>query len=149
MSLRIKGVTFGNGTPRICVPITGKSKAEIIRQSRMTAESHPDLVEWRSDFYEDVLEGDSAMQMLKILSDIFPEIPLIFTFRSAGEGGNKEISNKAYKELCTAAAEQDHADLIDLEVYREGLDACDLISRIHHLNGKVVASNHNFHLTFK
>lgn len=149
MSLRIKSITLGDGIPRICVPITGKSREEILSQSEIIARSQPDLVEWRSDYYEDVLKGESALQILESLSGIFWGIPVIFTFRSVEEGGNKEISVWEYQKLNIAVAQQAKADLIDVEVYRKDFNACSMIRQIHHLNGKVVGSNHNFQITYE
>lgn len=147
MVLQVKKLQIGEGAPKICVPITGVSREEILEQSRNIARSGPDLVEWRCDYYRDILKEGCALCMLELLSDIFKEIPILFTFRSSTEGGNCEISPETYEALNLAAADQGIADLIDVEAYRDGLDAKGLIKKLHQRGGKVVASNHHFDAT--
>ena len=55
MSLQVKNLIIGEGIPKICVPITGVSKKEILTQAKQAFEAGPDLVEWRADFYECLL----------------------------------------------------------------------------------------------
>lgn len=147
MGLQVKKLRIGEGVPKICVPVTGVSREEILEQSTSIARSAPDLVEWRCDYYRDILKEGCCLRMLELLSDIFKEIPILFTFRSSMEGGNCEISPEAYEALNLAVADQGIADLIDVEVYRDGLDAKDLLKKIHQRGGKVVASNHHFDTT--
>jgi len=47
---------FGEGRPKICVPITGRTREEIaLRMAELKAEK-PDLAEWRADWYEEVFD---------------------------------------------------------------------------------------------
>ncbi len=48
MSLQVKNLIIGEGIPKICVPITGVSKKEILTQAKQAFEAGPDLVEWRA-----------------------------------------------------------------------------------------------------
>lgn len=147
MSLQVKELVIGEGLPKICVPITGLTKEEILDQGRRIAAAGPDLVEWRGDFYEEILTAGKAEEMLEALSDILGEIPILFTFRTAGEGGNREISTEEYRGLNLVVADQNLAALIDVEVYKEGLDPEELIEEVHQRGGMVVASNHHFDQT--
>lgn len=48
--VEIKNVRIGEGVPKICVPITAGTKAEIL-SSVLELKGHPfDLIEWRADF---------------------------------------------------------------------------------------------------
>ena len=147
MSLQVKNLIIGEGIPKICVPITGVSKKEILTQAKQVFEAGPDLVEWRADFYEDIFEEGKPEEVLDELSAVLGEIPILFTFRSSGEGGNREISTKAYEKLNISVAEQRIASFIDVEVYMNKLDAGSLIEAIHQKHGLVIASNHHFDKT--
>lgn len=147
MSLQVKELEIGKGLPKICVPITGLTKEEILNQGRRITAAGPDLVEWRADFYKEILTAGKVEEMLETLSDILGEIPILFTFRTAGEGGNREISTEEYCGLNLAVADQNLATLIDVEVYKEGLEPEEFIEKVHQRGGMVVASNHHFDQT--
>lgn len=147
MSLQVKNLIIGEGIPKICVPVTGVTKEEILAQAQQVFEAGPDLVEWRADFYEDIFETGKPEEVLDDLSAVLGDLPILFTFRSSGEGGNREISAKAYEKLNISVAEQQIASLVDVEVYMNKLDAGSLIDTIHQKHGIVVASNHHFDKT--
>lgn len=147
MSLQVKNIVLGEGTPKICVPITGKSQEEILSQAEKIIKTCPDLVEWRADFYDEILTEGKAEKVLDDLQEILGETPILFTFRTAAEGGNQEILVEEYTKLLLKAARQGTASLIDVEVYKEDLDAEALIDAIHRNRGLVVASNHHFDQT--
>ena len=79
-----------------------------------------------------------------MLRSILGETPLLFTFRSAREGGEKELSLESYATLLESVAKTGFVDLIDVEVF-SGDDAVKNIIQTAHAHGvKVIASNHDF-----
>ena len=54
--IEIKGIKIGEGMPKICVPIVGETKEEILIQAKEISGGPVDLVEWRVDWYKDCLE---------------------------------------------------------------------------------------------
>ncbi|ENY6952431.1 type I 3-dehydroquinate dehydratase, partial [Shigella flexneri] len=60
---------------------------------------------------------ESVMAAAKILRETMPEKPLLFTFRSAKEGGEQAISTEAYIALNRAAIDSGLVDMIDLELF--------------------------------
>lgn len=147
MEIRKGNLVLGDGIPKICVPLTGKSRRELLEQAVRAAAFAPDLLEWRADFYEDVLKKGAAADMLRELSEAAGEIPLLFTFRSSGEGGARGIEAQSYEALLGSAVRSGRGQLVDVEVFMEGLDAEGLIQRLHAAGGIVVASNHHFDAT--
>lgn len=148
----IKAVTLnrtvlGEGTPKICVPVVGRSREEICRQAEPVAAAEPDLVEWRVDFYEDILNPAEAEKTLCMLNEILGDIPVLFTFRSSLEGGEKFITAEDYHQLNCWAAAQTGISMVDVEGRREDLDAKALVAEIHKTGTPVVVSNHFFHET--
>ena len=48
----VKNVKIGEGVPKICVPIVGRTKDEIIEEAKGLEAIPKDLVEWRVDCSE-------------------------------------------------------------------------------------------------
>lgn len=144
--LKLKQVVLGEGRPKICVPLTGKTREVLCAQAENAAATNADLVEWRVDYYEAWQDNE---QVLAVLADIVRHLagkPLIFTFRTAGEGGEASISHLQYLSLNLLAAESGLTDLIDVELcFHE--EVPELVETIHQAGGKVILSNHEFHST--
>ena len=146
-SIKIKKVKIGEGIPKICVPITGTNLDEIITQIEKIVAKGPDLVEWRADFFDEVMHFEAVEQALCEIVERLSAIPLIFTFRTKAEGGEKEISIVEYIDLNMQVATTGLADLIDLELLTCGECMDELIEEIQYAGKKVIASYHNFEQT--
>ncbi|MDO4491466.1 MAG: type I 3-dehydroquinate dehydratase [Lachnospiraceae bacterium] len=146
-TVTLNHTVLGDGTPKICVPVVGRTREEICSQAAEIAAVEPDLVEWRVDYYEDIFVPEKAEKTLRDLTEILKEIPVLFTFRSSLEGGEKEITAQAYAELNIWAASQQGVALVDVEGRRADLDSRALVAAIHEAGTPVVVSNHFFHET--
>ncbi|MBO5303177.1 MAG: type I 3-dehydroquinate dehydratase [Lachnospiraceae bacterium] len=146
-TIHVKNITIGEGIPKICVSIIGKTREEILKQAEALLYSKADIVEWRVDWYEQAEVIEEVLQTAKELSAVFKEMPWIFTFRTAKEGGEKEISTQAYKALNEAIIKSRTADFVDVEVFMEEEMAKELIKTAHENDTKIVASNHDFSKT--
>ena len=90
---------------------------------------------------------DKVEDVLKDLRPALGDTPILFTFRTSKEGGEKAIDTDAYAKLNIQAAQTGMVDLIDVEVFT-GDDIVKEIIEGAHANGvKVVASNHDFDKT--
>ena len=49
--LTVRGLTLGDGVPKICVPITAADEGELKQQIGRILETPCDMVEWRADFW--------------------------------------------------------------------------------------------------
>lgn len=145
--VRIRGVAIGEGMPKICVPITGRTREEIGKMAETINELSADVVEWRADWYEDVSDRGMVLDVLRELRSVLGETPLLFTFRTKQEGGEKAIAETEYVKLNQTVAESGLADLIDVEVFTGENIVRELIEKIHDSGGKVVGSNHDFQKT--
>ena len=145
--IMIRGVAIGEGIPKICVPIVGKTREEIIKAAEEIRTLPVDVVEWRADWYEEIFEADVVLDILQELRRILGELPLLFTFRTKKEGGEKEIDEKNYRTLNQLAAESGLADLIDVEVFSGDEVVNDLVRTAHENEVKVIGSNHDFEKT--
>ena len=146
-TVKVRNIEIGAGIPKICVPIVGVTKEEIIAEAK-TFDSIPvDVVEWRVDWFENVFEFDKVEDVLKDLREALGETPILFTFRTSKEGGEKAIEPEPYKELNIQAAKSGYVDLVDVEVFTGDEIVKESIENAHACGGKVVASNHDFDKT--
>ena len=143
----VRNVKIGEGIPKIIVPIVGVTKDDIIGEAR-TFDSIPvDVVEWRVDWYEDVFDTEKVKETAAALREALGDIPLLFTFRTSKEGGEKAIEATDYAALNKAVAASGSVDMIDVEVFTGDEIVKDIIDSAHASGVKVVASNHDFFKT--
>ncbi len=140
----VRNMKIGNGIPKICVPIVGDVKKEIYRQAEQIRKTSADLVEWRADWFESVFDASSLKGVLGGLREILGDIPLLFTFRSAREGGERQIDKRDYVSLNLTAIETGCIDLLDVELSCEETVLKQLIAAAHNASVKVIISNHDF-----
>lgn len=143
----VRNIKIGEGIPKICVPIVGVTKEEIIKEAKTFYAIPVDVVEWRVDWFEHVFETDKVKEVLAELREALKEIPILFTFRTSKEGGERAIEPEAYKKLNIAAAESGCVDLVDVEAFTGDEVVKEIIEAVHQHGVKVVASNHDFDKT--
>lgn len=142
--IQLGSLTIGDGMPKICVPITGRTKEDIIRQAEGIRAAGADLAEWRADYFENVENLQDVTAALSTVHAILCDIPLLFTFRTRQEGGVLDISTKDYVNINASVAETGLADAVDVEIFREKGAVQKLIRKIHQNGCVVVGSNHHF-----
>ncbi|MBR3645477.1 MAG: type I 3-dehydroquinate dehydratase [Lachnospiraceae bacterium] len=144
--IKVGNLVLGEGRAKICVPVMGANYDEIVTQTKHVVALQPDVVEWRCDFLDDI-DLDEVVRIIGKIRELIGQIPLIFTFRTDAEGGNRHISDRDYVELNLTAAATKKVDFVDVEAYSKGHLANVLISDIHNNNTLVIASNHDFYKT--
>ncbi|MFL0269716.1 type I 3-dehydroquinate dehydratase [Candidatus Clostridium radicumherbarum] len=142
--VKVKDVIIGDGVPKICVSISEKTKKDILNEAAAITALKVDLVEWRVDWFENAFDLKKVEEVLKELAYALNNTPLLFTFRTANEGGEKVIDTKAYLELNKAVIASGLVDLIDVEAYIGDKTVNTILERAHEADVKVVVSNHNF-----
>jgi 3-dehydroquinate dehydratase-1 len=143
----IRNVVVGGGMPKVLVPIVGRTREEILAKGEEIKDLSFDVVEWRADFYEDVLDKIRLLKTLKDLNRVLGDKPVMFTIRTAKEGGNVDVSPETYADLCIAAAETGFADVIDVEIFTGDPVVERMIAGIHAAGKPVIASSHEFRST--
>lgn len=143
----VRNVKIGEGIPKICVPIVGKTAEEIFETAEVIKSLPADIVEWRADWFEDVFKSEKVEMVLSELRNILEEMPILFTFRTADEGGEQKIDDATYLALNKSVVDAKYADLIDVEIYSKETIASELIDYAHQNEIKVIASNHDFQKT--
>ena len=138
---------IGEGRPKICVPIVGKTKTDILEEAKKITTLPVDVVEWRVDWFDDVFATEKVLETAKELQEVLKDIPVLLTFRTSKEGGEKEISVNDYAALNIAAAQSGYVDLIDVEAFTGDEVVKTIINAAHEAGVKVIASNHDFFKT--
>ena len=154
---------FGNGNPKICIPVMGHTKNEILRHAREVMDEcerldeqyadYPELsvavIEWRADFFDDLGDSEALLDTLSALREMFSDRLLLFTFRTEEEGGElrHDRIGSHLGSLYEEVAKSGLIDLLDIEVSR-GNYIVARATKIAHDNGvNVIMSYHNFQKT--
>lgn len=146
-TVNVKGVAIGEGAPKICIPMVGSNVSQLREEAAVMKELTFDVIEWRVDFFGDVFELDWVEDALIEIRAVFPEKPLIFTFRTKAEGGMTEASQAFYGELNQAMIATGQVDLIDVELFSDESLIQELLKLAHEAGVAVIISNHEFHKT--
>lgn len=146
-SIKVKGITIGVGAPKICVPIVGTTVQELKEEAEALKSLDIDVVEWRADYFDEVFDLESVKAVLAEIRTIIPNLPLLFTFRTSKEGGEKAITAEAYAGLNLAVAATGQVDLVDVELFTGDDVVKAIVNGAHDEGVFVVISNHDFHKT--
>lgn len=146
MDIQVRDVRFDAGKPKICVPIMGATFEEIIEQA-IQAKKVAEVIEWRADYYEDILDDEKLNTTLLALRDEIRNIPLIFNLRMAEAGGQIDISLTQYRHINEFAVSSRTIDLADVEVSIVDQLSTSFIKWMQSLGVKVILSYYNFEET--
>ena len=146
-TVTVRDLTIGEGIPKICVPLVGETIAQLKEEASFLKGLDVDIVEWRVDFFNQVEDLEKVKEALVDIRSILPNIPLLFTFRSHKEGGEREVSTPYYFQLNKSIAETGLLDIIDVELFNDENEVKILIEAAHAKNVFVIISNHDFHKT--
>ena len=146
-TVKVRNVVIGEGMPKICVPIVGVTKEAILDEARAITKLPADVVEWRIDWFEDVFDFAALEDVMKGLREVLGDMPILMTFRTSKEGGEKAIEDEVYADINIRAAQTGYVDMVDVEVFTGDEIVKRIIDGAHAAGVKVVASNHVFFKT--
>ena len=66
-AVEVRNIKIGEGIPKICVPIVGVTKEDIINEAKTFENIPVDVVEWRVDWFENVFD----IEKVKDFKDVF------------------------------------------------------------------------------
>lgn len=146
-TVQIRNLILGEGTPKICVPIVGRTAEEIIASAAGAVAQQPDMVEWRVDFYGNLRNKKQVLGILQKLRGILLDMPLLFTIRTKAEGGEQELEKESYCGCNQTAITSGFVDVIDVELFQGDDIVGFLVEEAHRAGVKVIGSNHDFAAT--
>lgn len=155
-TVKMGQLSIGQGMPKTCVPVVGRDEEDIRKalEEIRCCGKQPDLVEFRADWFEDVADESKVRAILEQLRAELGEMPLLFTFRTKKEGGERAFGYGQYESLLTSVAKSGLVDAVDVEAFsyvgtEEATDeqVCRLVQLIQDNGCVVVGSNHDFQAT--
>lgn len=146
-TVKIRNIEIGSGLPKICAPIVGTTKEDIMAEAENIGSLPVDIAEWRVDWFEHAFNFSKVEDTLKDLRAVLGDTPLLMTFRTSKEGGEKSIKPDDYAEFVIRAAETGYVDLVDVEVFIGTDIVKEIIAGAHNAGAKVIGSNHDFNKT--
>lgn len=154
-NLTIKNKTIGEGRPKVCVPLVGRTEEEILKQAdqlcNMAGETNIDMAEFRGDYFEGVTDKTRLLALLRNLRDKLRDIILLFTIRSEAEGGEAiDAANGGQikvNALNRIVIESGIPDMVDIELFSGADEVRELITLAHEKGIHVILSNHDFKTT--
>jgi 3-dehydroquinate dehydratase-1 len=146
--LRIRDLEIGSGAPKIIASITGTDAAQALDHAqRIAATAQVDIAELRLDYQAEVLDHGKMTALVADLLRVLGAKPLLVTFRSKTEGGEREIAEADYFALYGAILAGEKIDLLDIEMFKSEARITQLIGQAHALGVAVILSSHDFHQT--
>ncbi|MDY5906864.1 MAG: type I 3-dehydroquinate dehydratase [Anaerovoracaceae bacterium] len=145
--VEVNGLKIGEGMPKICIPVVAENIEEIKKQAGRIMFTPADIVEWRVDHLKKGDDIPSVLVALDKLRQYLSEKPVLFTFRTAAEGGKKAVSAEKYVELYEAVIESGKAELVDIELMLGDDVVGRLVKKAHENGVRTVLSNHDFNAT--
>lgn len=150
--IQIKGKIIGQGLPKVCIPLVGRTEEQILRQAdmicRAAAQGNADMAELRGDFFEGLTDRPRLLRLLEELKCKFKEVIFLFTVRSEAEGGEK-LAKDAPKvnEINRLVIESGIPDMVDIELCSDANEVSALTKLAHDKGIRIVMSNHDFSKT--
>lgn len=138
----------GGRLPLICVPLVAADRAALLAEAAVAAAARPDIVEWRVDHYRGIADAAAVVDGARALRRALADVPILFTCRSAAEGGNPiPLAEKAlvdlYGEVCASGC----VDLADYEMSKATADMKAVREATRRNGVGLVCSYHNFQRT--
>lgn len=125
----------------------GKDIATVKSEALAYREADFDILEWRVDHFTEVSSVDAVLEAARVIREVMADKPLLFTFRSAKEGGEQALAVENYIALNRAAVDSGLVDMIDLELFTGDELIKATVEYAHAKNVAVIMSNHDFHKT--
>ena len=141
----IRDIHIGEGVPKVIVPLMGNTLEELLLEIQKIKQVSLDIVEWRADLLEDIEDLTKVHETLSVIRKELYPIPLLFTFRTHREGGNKTIEDSYYKDLLIKVIRTKEIDLVDIELFSSNVT--EIVEGAKEHDVIVVMSNHDFEKT--
>ncbi|MFD0897190.1 type I 3-dehydroquinate dehydratase [Loigolactobacillus binensis] len=145
--VKLNQVTLGQGQPKIAVPLTGRDQAAVLAQAEQAVAAQPDLIEWRLDYYQAILDAASYRATATKLLQLLGPIPLLTTFRTQAEGGAMALTTAAYASIYQQVIADQLTAALDIELFLPAAVVKPLVAAAHAAGIAVIMSSHDFEKT--
>lgn len=144
----VNGQPLATGRCAVCAPLVGRTREALLAEATAVAALGPDLVEWRVDFFEGIERTDDVLALATAIRRALCGLPLLFTRRSAREGGEPVVLHDTevvalYSAVCAGGA----VDLVDFEMGSAPADVRAIREAARRQGVGLVLSFHDFQST--
>ena len=148
-TINVRSGPVGRGhEPLLCAPIIGRTRTELLPELRRVVGKRPDLIEWRVDYFSEIADGAAVLGTLQDLRQGAAGIPIIFTIRSTGEGGETvPINDQQVTALCQSVCAAHAVEIIDCELSASPESLQQVRAAATQSDTKLILSYHNFRET--
>lgn len=143
----LRSTVLGAGMPALCTPLVGGTVDDLRAEVAALPADVVDVVELRVDFLQDVGEDAVRAAIAAVRGTLADTIPILFTFRSRREGGQRDITPAAYEQLLRVAVTTGEIDAVDVEMFTEPATLGRIVADAHRAGVAVVMSSHDFGAT--
>lgn len=128
----------------MCVPLTGATIEALEEEARAVRQDVADLVELRIDRFGGVRHGPSVERAIRaVRSALDPALPILFTCRSAREGGGADLPPRVHERVIALAADTAGVDALDVEMDLPDGVGARLVEAVHARGLPAVTSFHD------
>lgn len=137
----------------ICVPIVGPTVEDILSQVKEAVKAKVDLIELRPDMWmkcSNISEDEYIPTIVTFVEEVYSKVadmPVLFTWRTIGEGGETPLCSDNYIKLLQAIVDQDLVQAIDVELFAYTEEIGSVMKQAHQQGIQTVMSYHNFQST--
>ncbi|MFC6645711.1 type I 3-dehydroquinate dehydratase [Granulicella cerasi] len=148
-TLEIRGIVIGDGATKTIVSLIERNvKATLAQAQKLAAMPEVDVVEFRLDHLDAVDDKQEVARLSSAVAQAVAPKPLIITFRTKAEGGEKAIEPGAYASLYAAIAAANVGDLFDIQAAMlNAPEVADTMKRLQAAGRRVILSHHDFQRT--
>lgn len=144
----LRSVVLGDGRPAVCVPLTGRTEEALVATAAALPRDAYDLVELRLDWLTAVDDTAQATAAVVAVRTALPDdVPLIATFRTKQEGGERDITPDDYGLLLRALVGTGAVDALDVEMFTQPDVLETVVDAAHAAGVAVIMSSHDFEAT--
>ena len=142
--VRLGGVVLGEGRPKVCVPVMGESIAAFGRSAAQAARAGAEVIELRIDSLNAMPSAQEAIAACRAVREAAGDVPILFTLRTARDGGPGSADAAAYAALLAEVAQAGVCEAIDVELSVGNAAFARLVRAAHAGGAAVVGSSHEF-----
>ena len=144
----IRGRKLGAEPPLICTPLVGRTRESVLSEAATVVAKKPDVIEWRVDFFGAIGDKAAVLDTGKALRAAVGDTPLIFTRRSAKEGGEPiALDDEAVVGLYDAVGASGLVDFLDFEMGNDPEHVRRVRESARKQGARTIFSYHNFGYT--
>lgn len=147
-ALQVGKLTIGQGQPAIIVSTSGEDEAKVLQEAEQVARiPEADMLELRVDKLAFATDAAKVTALGQAVRKVLNGKPLLLTFRTRPEGGEKAPDDARYIELYQQWLAAEFADLIDIEMRLGETAVRKLIDQAHRHRVAAIVSYHDFNGT--